>query len=75
MTLVEKPGRLPDCDVISWEGMLGNPALEALGTGVEASGPTRLGRLMETLDGAETDSETVELGPGVATCGWLAGAG
>ena len=55
--------------------LLGNPALEALGTGAEAPGPTRLGRLMEALDGAEMDLETVELGFGVATCGWLTGAG
>jgi hypothetical protein len=74
-TLVEKPGRLPGREGIPCEGTLDNPVLETLGTGAEAPGPTRLGRLMETLDGAAVDLETVELGFGVATNGWLAGAG
>ena len=39
-----------------------------LGTDAEASGPTRLGRLMEKLEGAEIEVEIVELGFGVATC-------
>lgn len=40
-----------------------------LDTDAEASGPKRLGRLMETLDGAEIEAETAEPGFGVATCG------